>query len=192
MARLTKPAGCVGCPLETRGDGFATAEGPASSWLLLVGESLGGTEAATGRPFVGDAGGMLARVLGMLGWQREAIRIHNTISCRPPGDGFDERAPWYYGAMSFCPYLTEPLAEGHQVVVPMGMAALRRVLGLEHRKKVRVQDFHGAVLRDPTDRYWIVPTFHPSYLQRGATNLIGTVLWDLKRAEEARDHGRPK
>jgi len=191
MARLTKPAGCVGCPLETRGDGFATAEGPASSWLLLVGESLGGTEAATGRPFVGDAGGMLARVLGMLGWQREAIRIHNTISCRPPGDWFDERAPWYYGAMSFCPYLKETLAEGHQVVVPMGMAALRRVLGLEHRKKVRVQDFHGAVLRDPTDRYWVVPTFHPSFLQRGATNLIGTVLWDLRKAEEARTHGRP-
>jgi hypothetical protein len=73
----------------------------------------------------------------------------------------------------------------------MGMAALRRVLHLEHKKKVRVQDFHGAILRDPSDRYWVVPTYHPSFLQRGAHNLIGTVLWDLLRAEQVRDHGRP-
>lgn len=192
MAKLSHPPGCRGCTLDTRGEGFAPAEGPPESWLLLVGESLGVVEALTGRPFMGDAGGMLTRLLNLLGWSRDAIRIHNTISCHPPGDWFDERAPWYYAAMAHCPYLGETLKEGHQVVVPMGGSALRRVLHLEHKKKVRVQDFHGAVVRDPTDRFWVVPTFHPSYLQRGATNLIGTVLWDLQRAEEARDSGRPR
>jgi len=54
-----------------------------------------------------------------------------------------------------------------------------------------VQDFHGSVLRDPTNRFWVVPTFHPSYLQRGAHNLIGTVLWDLRQAEAALTSGRP-
>src|SRR5499427_9450775 len=460
MPRLTHPPGCRLCVLDDRGDGFAPADGPAESWLLLVGESLGVTEALTGRPFMGDAGGMLTRLLNLLGWRRDAIRIHNVISCfpgdtvveargvqrgyrrwyegdvitvetragvltgtpnhpvltqqgwvalgelhgddylvrgafsewvsrrdpdvehrpapftqmyeamagvtrrvvgcavdfhgdggngdvdvvalhrvlrrdaadpiteldeevvldapdsptpallahratarsladylrivdeplrrlvggryegrtalhiealpaaslrigaaaqlhaggkerraqpsfadslsarerrhalprpvaadqiikitrtrysghvynlqttseqylangfivhncRPPGDWFDERAPWYYPAMGHCPYLKDTLSEGHQVVVPMGMAALRRVLHLEHKKKVRVQDFHGSILRDPTDRFWVVPTFHPSFLQRGAHNLIGTVLWDLLRAEHARDHGRP-
>ena len=73
---------------------------------------------------------MLSRLLGLLGWQREAIRIHNTISCHPPGDWFDERAPWYYSAMAHCPYLEATLAERHPVVVPMGMSALRRVLHL--------------------------------------------------------------
>jgi DNA polymerase len=177
--------------LDERGEGWAPADGPAESWLLLVGESLGVVEALTGRPFMGDAGGMLTRLLNLLGWKREAIRIHNVISCHPPGDWFDERAPWYYAAMGHCPYLKDTLNEGHQVVVPMGGSALRRVLGLEHKKKVRVQDFHGSIVRDPSDRFWVVPTFHPSFLQRGATNLIGTVLWDLQRAEEARDHGRP-
>lgn len=191
MAQLSHPPGCRGCVLDERGEGFAPADGPPESWLLLVGESLGKVEALTGRPFMGDAGGMLTRLLNLLGWRRDAIRIHNTISCHPPNDWFDERAPWYYSAMGHCPYLKDTLDEGHQVVVPMGMAALRRVLHLEHKKKVRVQDFHGSVVRDPTDRFWVVPTFHPSYLQRGATNLIGTVLWDLQRAEQARDHGRP-
>ena len=191
MSKLAHPPGCRGCVLDEKGDGFAPADGPSGSWLLLVGEALGAVEAAVGKPFQGDAGGMLTRLLNLLGWQRDAIRIHNTISCRPPNDWFDERAPWYRAAMNHCPYLGETLLEPHQVVVPMGLTAIKRVLGLEHRKKVRVQDFHGAILRDPTDRFWVVPTFHPSHLQRGATNLIGTVLWDLQRAEEARDHGRP-
>ena len=157
-----------------------------------MGESLGYTEALVGRPFVGDAGGMLSRLLGLLGWDRAAIRIANTISCHPPGDWFDERAPWYRGAMAHCPYLEGTLAERHPVVVPMGLTALKRVMHLEHKKKVKVQDWHGAVVRDPTDRFWVVPTYHPSFLQRGATNLIGTVLWDLRRAEAARDGGRPR
>jgi uracil-DNA glycosylase len=188
---LLHPPGCRGCVLDDKGDGFAPADGPSGSWLLLVGESLGVVEALTGRPFMGDAGGMLTRLLNLLGWSRDAIRIHNVISCHPPGDWFDERAPWYYSAMAHCPYLEQTLAERHPVVVPMGMSALRRVLHLEHKRKVRVQDFHGSVVRDPTDRFWVVPTYHPSFLQRGATNLIGTVLWDLRRAEEARDHGKP-
>lgn len=191
MAKFAHPAGCRGCVLDDKGEGWAPADGPESSWLLLVGESLGVVEAMTGRPFMGDAGGMLTRLLNLLGWTRDALRIHNVISCHPPGDWFDERAPWYYRAMAHCPYLGESLAAGPQVVVPMGMSALRRVLHLEHKKKVRVQDFHGAIVRDPTDRFWVVPTYHPSFLQRGATNLIGTVLWDLRRAEEARESGRP-
>lgn len=192
MPALAHPPGCTGCPLDTKGEGFAPAEGPRDAWLLLVGEALGKVEALTGRPFVGDAGGMLQRLLTLLGWSREALRIHNVISCHPPGDWFDERAPWYRGALAHCPYLKETLNDGPKVVVPMGATALKRVLGLEHVRKVRVQDFHGAVLRDPSDRFWVVPTYHPSFLQRGAHNLIGTVLWDLRRAEEARTSGAPR
>jgi uracil-DNA glycosylase family 4 len=191
MPRLAKPAACTGCSLEHKGLGYAPADGPSASWLLLVGEALGSVEALTGRPFMGDAGGMLTRLLRLLGWERSAIRIDNTIRCQPPGDWFDERAPWYHRALAFCPYLESSLSAGPQVVVPMGQTALRRIMGYQHHKKVRVQDFHGSILRDPHDRFWVVPTYHPSYLQRGAHNLIGTVLWDLQQAEAARDRGRP-
>jgi uracil-DNA glycosylase family 4 len=155
-----------------------------------VGEALGKVEALTGRPFMGDAGGMLQRLLNLLGWSRDSIRLHNVASCRPPGDWFDERAPWYHAAMA-CPYLEPTLDEKHKVVVTFGGNALKRVMNLVGYKKIRVHDFHGAILREPKDRFWVVPTFHPSFLQRGAHNLIGTVLWDLRQAEEARDHGKP-
>lgn len=192
MPALSRPESCHVCVLHRHAEGFALPDGPVDSWLLLVGEALGKVEALTGRPFMGDAGGMLQRLLNMLGWKREEIRIHNVISCRPPNDWFDERAPWYQGALKYCPYLENTLRERHPIVVPMGGTALRRVMGLEGMKKIRVQDFHGSVLREPLDRFWVVPTYHPSFLQRGAHNLIGTVLWDLRQAEKARTAGKPK
>ena len=189
---LPKPPACAGCALDTRGEGYIPGEGPPGSDIAFIGESGGKVEALVGRPFLGDAGGMLTRLFSLLGWKREAFRIDNTCRCHPPGDWFDERAPWYYGALQHCQYVEqETLSQGSKVVVTLGGTALKRVMRLEHQKKIHVQDFHGAILRDPTDRYWVVPTYHPSFLQRGAHNLIGTVLWDLRRAEEARDHGRP-
>ena len=191
MPALPRPALCKSCALDRHADGYAPAEGPPESWLALVGQSLGKVEALTGRPMVGDAGGMLQRLLNMLGWTRESVRIDNVARCHPPNDWFDERAPWYHVGMA-CPYLNETLAEGHKVVVTLGNDALKRVMRLEGVRKVSVQNFHGSILRDPTDRFYVVPTYHPSFLQRGAHNMIGTVLWDLNRAIEARDSGKPK
>lgn len=191
MPSLLKPAACTGCPLADKGEGFAHPEGPQHADMLLVGEALGVAEAKTGRPFVGDAGGMLQRLLNLLGWSRDALRIHNTINCHPPNDWFDERAPWYWGALKHCQYLDDSLNDRPKVVVTLGATALKRVLGLTHLKKIRVNEWHGTITRDPFDRFWVVPTFHPSFLQRGAHNLIGTVLWDLTQAEKARDFGKP-
>jgi uracil-DNA glycosylase family 4 len=191
MARLTKPPACVGCSLYEQGEGYVPGEGPLGSDIAFVAESAGKVEALTGRPLVGDAGGMFARLLNMLGWSREAHRLDNCCRCHPPNDWFDERAPWFFSAINHCKYVDETLDGRSKVVVTLGATALKRVMHLLGHKKVRIQDWHGAIVRDPTDRFWVVPTYHPSHLQRGAHNLIGAVLWDLQRAEQARDHGRP-
>lgn len=186
---LDRPAACRGCVLDDKATGYAPADGPASAWLLLLAEALGATEAVHGRPMMGDAGAMLQRLLNLLGWDRASLRIENRVRCRPPGDWFDERAPWYHGALAHCKYYESSFADGPKVVVPMGGVALRATMKLEGHKKIRVQDWHGTVQRDPTDRFWVVPTYHPSFLQRGAHNLIGTVLWDLQRAEQVYREG---
>lgn len=190
MACLAKPAACSGCSLETKGEGFAPAEGPEAAPLLFVGEALGKVEALTGKNFVGDAGGMLTRLFNLLGWQRDWVRVHNCVSCRPPNDWLDERAPWYYSAINHCRYLDTTLAEPHKVIVTLGATALKRVMGLVGHKKVAVKEWHGTLNVLPSGQI-VVPTFHPSFLQRGAHNLIGTVLWDLQQAEAALTAGKP-
>lgn len=187
-----KPTFCTGCALEHRGTGFVPADGPPTAPILLVGEAAGYDEVAQGRPFVGAAGSMLTKILRMNGYLREDFRIDNCCRCAPPELAL-EGTSYGAAAVGHCSrYLDQTLAEGHSVVVPMGSVALRRVLGLQKVKGVRVQDFHGTISRDPSDRFWVVPTFHPSHLQRGATNLLGTVSFDLQRAHEtARDGRRP-
>lgn len=188
---LLRPSACRGCDLDTKGSGFAPPEGPVDAELLFLGESLGATEVATGRPFVGDAGSMLQRIFNLLGWERGAQRIGNSVSCRPPNDWLDERAPWYYNALNHCAVHREPLfAENHKVTIALGGTALKVALGLVGQKKIKVADWHGTINQTADGRI-VVPTFHPSFLQRGAHNLIGTVLWDLQQAKRAAQDGLP-
>ena len=103
--------------------------------------------------------------------------VHN---CRPPNNWFDERAPWYRDALAHCRVHREPLlAEGHPVVVAVGGTALKTLL---HLDKATVNDWHGTVTRDPTNRFWVISTFHTSHLQRGAMNLFGVVSFDIQQA----------
>jgi len=181
---LPKPPGCFTCVLGQKGFGYATARGALSAPVLILGESSGRREAVEGKPFVGPAGAMLHRAmrLGML--DPDWFRIDNVVRCQPPGD-FLDGAPWQYDAIAKCSqYLNQTLAENHPVVVTTGGLATRTLLQLPRDRHFKVQNFHGTVQRDPLDRFWVVPTFHPSYLQRGATNLLDVLRYDLARAVE--------
>jgi uracil-DNA glycosylase family 4 len=181
-----KPPSCSGCPLATLGSGFVPPSGPPDSPVLFVGEAPGQVEALTGVPFAGLTGGKFGHLLYRLSRAREDQRVHNTISCRPPNDWL-EGAPWEAEAVAHCrPNLDRVLAESHQVIVTLGASATRRVLGLGARPDMR--NFHGTVSELSPQR-WVVPTFHPAHLIRGAHNLTGTVLYDLARAFEVAKHG---
>ncbi len=185
--KLQKPVGsfCEGCDLQSKGIGYVPAVGQPSP-IVLVGEGPWFDEVASGEPFTGAAGSMLTRVLKLIGKQREQYRIDNVLRCAVPSGSIEK---WNHPerVIAQCRYLDETLrAPATKVVVPMGAVALKRVLQLSG-SNIRVQDFHGTVQRDPTDSFWVVPTYHPSHLQRGATNLIGVSAFDLSRAQEVAD-----
>jgi len=185
---LAKPPECHLCVLEKKGLGFCPPDGPLTAPVLIIGEGPGRTEAVTANPFSGPAGGMLKRALALGGMDQRWLRVTNLISCQPPGDWLS-KSPWEEDAISTCSqYLNPILAENHPVVVTAGSLPTRRILELPSQK-FRIQDFHGTVQRDPSDRFWVVPTFHPSYLQRGATNLLDVLKHDLQRAFEVAKDG---
>lgn len=187
---IPRPDACRGCPLDDhpKTQGFIHPSGPLSSPILFVGEAAGEEEARTGVPFSGPAGGVFNRLLARSHQSREAFRVGNILSCRPPGNWL-EGAPWQHGAIQHCRVHREPLlAEGHPVVVALGATALKVLLGFTE-KGIRVEDFHGTVTRDPSNRFWVIPTFHPSFLQRGAMNLFGVVSYDLQVALRVASEG---
>lgn len=186
--KYLKPVGryCEDCELSSYGPGFVPVCGSTAAPILLVGEGPAFDEIAYGEGFVGAAGSMLTRVLKLIGRHREQYRIGNILSCYVPG--FDSTR--FPSAVKQCRYLDDAIdAHVPKVVVPMGNAALRRVLGLSRSKHVKMENFHGTVTR--TDRGWVVPTYHPSHLQRGATNLMGVVAFDLARASDIAQAGWP-
>ncbi len=180
-----KPAACVGCSLYERGHGFVPWEGPANAPILWMGEFPGYDEAHLGRPFIGAAGSMFERILRRNRLQRGQFRIGNIGQCAPPGLLL-EGQPYQFTSIAHCRTHRERfLSEGLPVVtVAAGGTAIKTLLNLHGAQRIRVEEFHGTVHRDPEDRFWVLCTFHPSFLQRGAHNLIGTVSFDLQVALE--------
>ncbi len=192
---LKKPSGCSGCPLESKGTGFSLPSGPTSAKVLLLGEALGTEEARRGTPFVGAAGGMLSRLLRMAGIDRRSVRIDNVVRCQPPRN-FLSGAPWEQGAVSHCElyYSTRTFTSSVKVIVPMGEVPIRYVFGISKKdwtknRGCKVENFRGTVSWSPRWNAWVVPTYHPSHLQRGQSRLIGVVVHDLKRAIEVASKG---
>lgn len=183
LAKYSKPAACELCQLSTLGKGFATAVGPTDAELLFIGESLGYQEAMGGEPFLGAAGSMLDRIFRRAGVSRDHVKIHNIVNCQPP-DNWLDGAPWEHSAITNCrPYIQTSLDNPHvKVVVTLGATPTKAILELWGQDGISQQDLHGTVHRDPTDRFWVVPTYHPSFLQRGATNLLDVVCFDVGRA----------
>lgn len=78
---------CTRCPqlAETRHT-VVFGAGDADADLMFVGEAPGANEDRQGLPFVGQAGGLLDRLLEEIGLRREDVFIANVLKCRPPGN----------------------------------------------------------------------------------------------------------
>jgi uracil-DNA glycosylase len=188
--RFAKPS-CHGCSLEHSGFGFAPPSGPVGAPLTFIGEALGYEEAIQGEPFYGAAGGVLSRLTQRAGIDRRQTRIANVCSCRPPGD-YLVGAPWEEQAINYCRQYLQPVLDSvppNGVVVPLGATALASIMQLRGVPGIAVKDWHGTVSRDPSNRFWVVPTFHPSHLQRGAMNLLEVCTQDLALAKRISEQG---
>jgi DNA polymerase len=80
---------CTRCRLHETRTKAVPGEGDPDTEVVFVGEGPGFNEDREGRPFIGRAGGLLTKLLGSIGWQRDDVFITNVVKCRPP----DNRDP---------------------------------------------------------------------------------------------------
>jgi uracil-DNA glycosylase family 4 len=97
---------CTRCRLHEGRTRAVPGEGDPDTEVVFVGEGPGFNEDREGRPFVGRAGGLLVRLLGAIGWQRDDVFITNVVKCRPP----DNRDPQPDEIAACAPYLRRQLA----------------------------------------------------------------------------------
>ena len=76
---------CTDCPrlVDSRSQ-IVNGVGPTDAQLVFVGEGPGDNEDEAGEPFVGRSGTVLDDALDNAGLAREAVRITNSVRCRPP------------------------------------------------------------------------------------------------------------
>jgi uracil-DNA glycosylase family 4 len=191
---LTKPATCAGCPLEHVGAGFMAPQF-GSNGVVLLGEALGADEADAGKPFVGKAGFKLTRLVEWAGFSRGDFTILNSVWCRPPDNKLDGQ-PFESAAIQHCRTVHwGQLLRGHRVIVPLGNVPTRAITGrlgggiLSSRGYVSSVSVPDGTLSPQS--YYVIPTVHPSFIQRGQSKWSAPFIHDIQKAVTLARDGMP-
>ncbi len=150
---------CRRCPLHGGRTHLVFGEGNPAARLVFVGEGPGADEDRLGRPFVGQAGQLLNKMIRAIGLRREEVYICNVVKCRPPGN----RVPEPEEIRTCSPFLIRQLeAIRPQVICTLGACASQTLL----RTTAAISD-----LRRKTHVWRGIPliaTYHPAYLLRNS------------------------
>jgi len=171
---------CTRCPLYETATHAVPGEGDPGAKLVCVGEAPGAKEDETGRPFVGQAGQLLTKILGAIDLTREQVFICNVLKHRPPGN----RNPRPEEVEACSPYLIRQLELiKPKVIVAFGTFAAQTLL----QTKTPLGQLRGLV-----HRYHGIPlivTYHPAALLRNPAWKRPT--WeDVKLARRILDSSR--
>ena len=77
---------CQQCEIAKYRTKVVPGEGAEDADILFIGEAPGWHEDQQGRPFVGQAGQYLDKLLASINLKREQVYIANVIKCRPQGN----------------------------------------------------------------------------------------------------------
>ena len=146
---------CTRCRLHETRTRAVPGEGDPDTEVVFVGEGPGMNEDREGRPFVGRAGGLLVRLLGSIGWQRDDVFITNVVKCRPP----DNRDPEPDEIAACAPYLRRQL----EVLDPAVVVTLGRFSMQAFIPGARIGQVHG--------------TTHPVDPETGAANALAFAMY---------------
>lgn len=144
---------CRACDLYRTRVNPVPGEGCLSPVIMFVGEGPGSNEDKQGRPFVGDAGKILERLLASVHLKREDVFIGNTVKCRPPNN----RTPTSQEIETCKPFLISQIALlTPKIIVILGNAALVSLLG----PGFSISKVRGKTIEKEGILYF--PTFHPA------------------------------
>ncbi len=150
-------AACTRCGLHKGALHPVPGEGNPDADFMCVGEAPGAKEDETGRPFVGQAGQLLTKILAAIDLTREDVFIGNVLKHRPPGN----RNPLPDEVKACSPYLVRQIELIRpKVILALGTFAAQTLLDT----KLTIGKLRGQV-----HRYYGVPlivTYHPAALLR--------------------------
>jgi DNA polymerase len=149
---------CKRCRLSEGRTNLVFGEGNPNTRIMFIGEGPGREEDIQARPFVGDAGMLLTRLIEKMGFKREDVYIANIVKCRPPMNRDPEK-----DEIESCRVFVERQIEilNPEVIISLGRISAQTLIGNLALKITAIRgnffDYKGIPL---------MPTFHPAYLLR--------------------------
>jgi uracil-DNA glycosylase family 4 len=149
---------CKRCKLSNDRKHIVFGEGNPHAELIFIGEAPGREEDIQGRPFVGDAGTLLTRLIEKMGLTRKDVYIANIVKCRPPMNR-DPEADEIETCRGFLERQIEIIKP--KVIMSLGRIAAQTLTG---DTKARITAIRGKFV--DYKGIPLMPTFHPAYLIR--------------------------
>ena len=149
------------CNLKKNASKIVFADGNIQSPIMIIGEGPGQKEDELGKPFVGDAGNLLNKMLKAINIEREKIYITNVVNYRPPNN----RKPEPSEINRYSEYLKEHISIiNPKILILMGSTAMEALLGSNKRISKERGQWKEIIIKQKN--YKTMVTFHPAYLLR--------------------------
>ena len=151
------------CLLKNTAKKTVIADGNTKAKLMIIGEAPGREEDEQGKPFVGQAGQLLNKMLAAINLQRENVYITNVVPWRPPNN----RTPTSEEILQCLPYLQKHI----EIIKPnflllLGATAAKAILSTplsisKLRNKWHIYNSFNLSIKIKT-----LVSYHPAFLLR--------------------------
>ena len=147
------------CDLKKNSNKMVFSDGNFNSQLMIVGEGPGEKEDEIGKPFVGDAGNLLNKMLSAINIKRESVYITNVVNYRPPNN----RKPLPSEINRYSTYLREHISLiNPKILIIMGSTAMESLVG--NNIKISKERGKWKEIIIGNKNFKTILTFHPAYL----------------------------
>ncbi len=153
IERMAKDCRC--CHLSADRKQVVFGSGDPKAGLMFIGDYPDLEDEKQGRPFVGEAGELLTKIIHAMGFTRENVYLCNVIKCIPPG----KRVPVQEEINACLPLLHRQIqAVQPDIICTLGEVSTHAVLNTTKPLSALRGRFHqfGGIK--------IMPTYHPSLL----------------------------
>ena len=149
------------CELKNNAKKMVFSDGNINSQIMIVGEGPGEKEDEIGKPFVGDAGNLLNKMLSAININRESVYITNVVNFRPPNN----RKPTSAEINRYSVFLREHiLIINPKILIIMGSTAMEALVGNNIKISKDRGKWKEIIIKNKT--FTSIITFHPAYLLR--------------------------
>ena len=151
------------CELKKNAKQIVFNDGDHKSQIMIIGEGPGQKEDEIGKPFVGDAGVLLNKMLEAINIKRSKIYITNVVNYRPPNN----RKPEPSEINRYSVFLREHInIIDPKILILMGSTAMESLFGTKIKISKERGKWKEVIINNKT--YLTMITFHPAYLLRQA------------------------